>query len=430
MGLGKGHAHAQSFIGPHRRSVQYDHNFAIAATKCSPAFAAPESLTVGRPTSNTDEDSGDDGGEEGGGKGGKKADANAACTFNGAKADVWSVGITLYVFIFGRTPYSATTHFGVFAQISDPDFIEFTAPLSSELRGKAKRIISLFERAQSMQFSGGVGVGGVGKQQSPTITFVPGTEEDGSDDDGNGGGRSPLIGIAFESAGAGGGAGGGPLGGAVASATNAAQLLASISAFAADVGGLFGGGLGDMDGDWGAASVEEAMGASFEDVGSLEDALVAMRQTCALQAAVYALKLPTEASRRAEARGPQQQQQQKRQKEDEEIASSLSSGQSPRPQQQPQPEEADFEACGLLSASDLATLGFVPSHGLVRKYAAALSLLSLLLERDPTRRVSARRALEHRFFRCSTFQKLRGLMRGAAGGGSPPSASDGLVSPQ
>eukprot|EP00744_Colponema_vietnamica_P005929 GILI01008640.1.p1 GENE.GILI01008640.1~~GILI01008640.1.p1 ORF type:complete len:856 (+),score=184.18 GILI01008640.1:267-2570(+) len=240
--------------GNHRVSLQYEHGFSLRHSKCSPAFAAPESLT----------------GEQ----------------FNGAKADMWSVGITMYVLLFGRTPYTSERAYDVFKQIAEEP-IEYTAPLSPEMRSKAKS----------------------------------------------------LIGIA-----------------------NASNSI--------------------------------ALSVMRDDDDALEEAAVAMEQTCALQAAVCLAGLLTKAP--------------------------------------PNPSEESLEDKGLLSRADLTSLGFDAEHGLVKKYSAALSLLVNLLDRDSAIRFSARKSLEHPFFGRSAFQQLRGLRQRANSNQSqttdPPSVADGPMS--
>lgn len=237
----------------HRVSLQYEHGFSLRHSKCSPAFAAPESLT----------------GDQ----------------FNGAKADMWSVGITMYVLVFGRTPYTSERAYDVFKQIAEEP-IEYTAPLSAEMRSKAKS----------------------------------------------------LVGIA-------------------------------------------------------SASTSMALSAMRDDDDALEEAAVAMEQTCALQAAVYIAGLPTKVPHNA--------------------------------------SEDALEKKGLLSMSDLTSLGFDADHGLVKKYSAALNLLVNLLDRDTTVRFSARKALEHPFFGRSAFQQLRGLRQRANSTQSqttdPPSVAEGQI---
>jgi len=49
--------------------------------------------------------------------------------FSGRLADMWSVGVTLYVFIFGKCPFMAPNVFAVYQRIIDDQYVPHDWPL-------------------------------------------------------------------------------------------------------------------------------------------------------------------------------------------------------------------------------------------------------------------------------------------------------------
>eukprot|EP00744_Colponema_vietnamica_P007939 GILI01011368.1.p1 GENE.GILI01011368.1~~GILI01011368.1.p1 ORF type:complete len:876 (+),score=164.29 GILI01011368.1:301-2628(+) len=73
-------------------------SFRMTSTKCTPAYAAPETLS--------------------------------GQAFSGAKADLWSVGVTMYVMMFGHLPYNAGTVFELYQKI-ETDEVSWEGPALS-----------------------------------------------------------------------------------------------------------------------------------------------------------------------------------------------------------------------------------------------------------------------------------------------------------
>ncbi|KAF7720853.1 hypothetical protein EC973_005904 [Apophysomyces ossiformis] len=105
----------------------------LAETAGTPAFFAPELCCAGDPSLNTsDEDT-----EERPGKARPRI----------SKAiDVWALGVTLYCFIFGRTPFTAATEFELFdiiptKPVTFPSYDEIGFDVSDELKDLLLRLL-------------------------------------------------------------------------------------------------------------------------------------------------------------------------------------------------------------------------------------------------------------------------------------------------
>eukprot|EP00744_Colponema_vietnamica_P004519 GILI01006733.1.p1 GENE.GILI01006733.1~~GILI01006733.1.p1 ORF type:complete len:669 (+),score=116.25 GILI01006733.1:194-2008(+) len=352
------YSHNSSGGQPHRAQSFQQHSFALKSTKCTPAFAAPETLTGN--------------------------------VFNGAKADVWSVGVCMYLMLFGRLPFGCLTSnvFDLFAEIAAQGSLVFTASLPTEAMPPVLRFLKRLKKEEARErawalatashksfkssldsnktfhsLNGGAGSvrlgGGSGHVNNNGASVMTGSTSNfaatirrrtaASSED-----TTKILSASRKRSGAG-------AVGAEASTNKSPSVHGSSSSASSS----FSGSDNDSDDDYSDEENEEDVEGLGQDVEAI----------CALQTAVWLSKLPCLHN-------------------DDESMSATD-------------REKLLHENGILSLSELELVGFGPDHGLVKKYKNALTLLQLLLNRNSEDRLCASKALEHPFIGQSNFTKMR-----------------------